>query len=206
MRTRLALAATAALALAASGCERATSIVAPDATASAVTAVTPTPKGTFFSFTKLPFFAVSDVMMAAAPRTDLLTFSMVTTETKAITINRFSFMITGSLPVGALTNFELTWYPKGLKKPGIVVATNDGAAWVPGPTPADFLNLDFTTPLLLDKKVEGVFVLRGDVNGTTRYLFQPRLQTANIGIGGVDQLMLDTTCDLPLAGDVFFIN
>ena len=203
MRTRLALAATALLSLAALGCEKpATSVTAPDA----VRAATTTPKTTFFSFTKLPIVAVTDIMMTPTPHSDLLTFSMITTETKAITVDRFSFMIYGSLPVGSLTNFELTWYPKGLKRPGIVVATNDGAAWVPGPTPADFLNLDFTTPLLLDKKVEGVFVLRGDVNGTTRYLFQPRLQTANIGIGGVDQLMLDTTCDLPLAGDVFFIN
>ena len=203
MRTRLALAATALLSLAALGCEKpATSVTAPDA----VRAATTTPKTTFFSFTKLPIVAVTDIMITPTPHSDLLTFSMITTETKAITVDRFSFMIYGSLPVGALTNFELTWYPKGLKKPGIVVATNDGSTFVPGSLPANFLNLDFTTPLLLDKKMDGVFVLRADVNAPAPYFFNVRLQTANVGIGGVDQLLLDTTCDLPLAGDVFFVN
>ena len=202
MRTRLALAATALLSLALVGCEKATmSATAPDAVRAATT-----PKTTFFSFTKLPIVAVTDIMITPAPRTDLLTFSMVTTETRAITVNRFSFMIYGSLPVGALTNFELTWYPKGLKKPGTVVAANSGAGWIPGSTPANFLNLDFTTPLLLDKKVDGVFVLRADVNQPAPYFFNVRLQTANVGIGGVVQPLLSTTCDLPLAGDVFFVN
>jgi hypothetical protein len=207
MKKCSALIVTAVFALTTGACDRASSVLAPSGIAVPTDAsLAVKPKTIFFNFTKLPTATPQEQRITQATGVNLLVFEVRSTETKTTALSRLSFMITGSLVSGNLTNFQLVYYPGGMSKPGVIVGTNDGSTWVPGSLPANFLAIDLTSPLTLDKRFAGEFVLRADVTGSAPYMFNVRLQTANLIAGGIDQLLLEGTCDLPMSGDTFWVG
>jgi len=189
------------------GCQKAspTAPGAGDASAAGVAGAAATvAKATLFTFTKVPA-PVSDVSIAAGPDVRIYAFHLDTDKTKDIELTSLSFMISGSLQPGSLSNFRLVLYPNGFGKPGTVVATNDGSAWTPGPFPSNFLTLRLTG-FVLAQSFRGDFGVLADVSGSS-YFFWEQMQTATITVNGVElPLENPTTCDLPLRGDTFHVN
>ena len=104
--------------------------------------------------------------------------------TMGTALTQVDFMLIGSLQPGDLANFQLIYYPGGRNKPGVVIASNDGSTWVPGPT--SFLNLRLATPLVLGSTFKGFFALLVDVNGSRSYNFAPLLQMVTISVNGTE--------------------
>ena len=133
---------------------------------------------------------------------DLMTFTVSSTYASGLSLTEMSWMIYGSLTATDLSNFELVYYPDGLASTGSVVATSN--SFVPGPTVS--LHMRLNSPLLFDTKnkdrVLGTFVLRADVNAPTQ-MINFRLSTAAVLEAGVEHLLFEGTCDLPLDGDTF---
>jgi hypothetical protein len=201
---RLIVAAFAAVTI---GCQKA-SPTAPgpvDAAAAGFAGAAATvAKATLFTFTKVPA-PVGDVSIAPGPDVQIYAFHLDTDRTKDIELTSLSFMISGSLQAGSLSNFRLVFYPSGFGKPGIVVATNDGSAWTPGPSPSNFITLRLAG-FVLPQNFRGDFGVLADVGGSS-YFFWGQMQTATITVNGVEQpLENPTTCDLPLLGDTFRVN
>jgi hypothetical protein len=172
------------------------SIAASVAGASAAAAT----KGTLFTFTKIPA-PVSNLIIGPGTDVPIYTFDLTTNKTRSIELSSLSFMISGSLQAGHLSNFRLVFYPGGLAKPGVVVATND-AGWAPGPS---FMTLRLSG-FTLGQNFKGQFAVLADVSGSS-YFFWSQMQTATITINGVEQLLQNPeTCDLPLLGDTFHVQ
>ena len=204
MRTVSSILAVAAIAAASVACERATP-TAPDALAAGAASgsATSAKAATLFTFSKVPT-PVSNVSIPAGPDVQIYAFHLDTDRTKGIALTSLSFMISGSLQAGNLSNFRLMFYPNGFGKPGTVVAMNDGAGWTPGPFPANFMTLTMTG-FTLPQNFRGDFGVLADVSGSS-YFFWEQMQTATITVNGVEQpLENPTTCDLPLLGDTFHV-
>jgi hypothetical protein len=132
-------------------------------------------------------------------------FHLDTDKSKPAELTSLSFMISGSVQAGNLSNFRLVFYPNGFGKPGTVVATNDGTGWAPGPFPSNFMTLRLTG-FTLGQNFKGDFGVLADVSGSSYFLWS-QMQTATVTINGVEQPLLNPeTCDLPLLGDTFFIS
>jgi hypothetical protein len=200
--TKLIVAAFAAVTI---GCQKA-SPAAPgpvDAAAAGVAGAAATvAKATLFTFTKVPA-PVGEISIAPGPDVQIYAFHLDTDRTKDTELTSLSFMISGSLQAGSLSNFRLVFYPNGFGKAGIVVATNDGSAWTPGPS--NFMTLRLAG-FVLPQNFRGDFGVLADVSGSS-YFFWEQMQTATITVNGVEQpLENPTTCDLPLLGDTFRVN
>jgi hypothetical protein len=120
------------------------------------------------------------------------------------TITRMGFQLTGKLPVGSVTSFELVAYPSGLGAPGIIVGTNDGSTWAPNAAKAVF-EIPLTAPFALGAS-GATFVLRANVKGGSSYFFNTDLRAVAISEAGVERFLLAETQDLPLSGDIFSVN
>ena len=207
MRTVSSIVVVAAIAAVSLACET----IAPTAPGAAETITTGVAGGsavavktaTLFTFTKVPT-PVSDVSIAAGPDVQIYAFHLDTDRTKGVALTSLSFMISGSLQAGVLSNFRLVFYQNGFGKPGTVVATNDGAGWTPGPFPSNFMTLTMTG-FTLPQNFRGDFGVLADVSGSS-YFFWEQMQTATITVNGVEKpLENPTTCDLPLLGDTFHV-
>lgn len=197
--------AVVALSLGTLACERASTPLSPTNSGSATQAQTAV-KATAYLFTKIPP-QITDLTIAPGADVQAFAFSLDATATKGQALSELAFMINGSVQAGNLSNFRLVYYPQGLTKPGTIIATNDGATWAPGSTPADFLRLR-PQSFILQQNFKGVFALIVDVNaGASPYFFWTRLQTANAIVDGVEQeLGNPITCDLPIQGDTIHVN
>jgi hypothetical protein len=207
VRTVSSILIVAAIAAVTIGCQKA-SPTAPgsaDATAAGFAGAAATAaKATLFTFTKVPA-PVSNVSIAAGADVQIYAFHLDTDRTRDIELTSLSFMISGSLQAGSLSNFRLVFYPNGFDKAGTVVATNDGSAWTPGPFPSNFMTLRLTG-FVLPQNFRGDFGVLADVSGSS-YFFWEQMQTATITVNGVEQPLVNpTTCDLPLLGDTFHVN
>ncbi len=207
MRIAGSLCLAAALVAMSSACQK-SSPTAPGAAAQGIVTVadgstTAATKPTLFTFTKIPAQR-SELTIAAGPDVQMFAFDLTTDKTKSIELSSLSFMISGSLQAGSLSNFRLVYYPGGLAKPGVVVATNDGAGWTPGPSPENFLTLRLSS-FVLSQNFKGQFAVLADVTGSS-YFFWSQLQTATISVNGIEEPLLNPeTCDLPLGGDTFHV-
>ncbi|MGE5048880.1 MAG: hypothetical protein ACM3PC_09945 [Deltaproteobacteria bacterium] len=158
-----------------------------------------------WTFTKTPAAFANYSIAAPAPAFAVLNFEMTSRGSKDFAVTQMAFMITGTVQVGDLANFQLVYFADGLKKPGVVVGTNDGSTWTPGAT-TSIVPIDLATPIVLNQNFKGDFALNVDVNGTAKFFFSPQLSTVTIDVAGVPQLLVGGTCDLPLPGDQFNVN
>lgn len=152
-------------------------------------------------FTKVPATRTTQTI-STGTGVDLMTFTVSSTYATGLSLTEMSWMVYGSLTATDLSNFELVYYPDGLANPGTVVATS--STFVPGPTVS--LHMRLNSPLAFDTKNKermlGTFVLRADVNAPTQ-MINFRLSTAAVLEAGVEHLLFEGTCDLPLDGDTF---
>lgn len=192
---------TALVMVAAGGCERVASVVAP--VSPPVRAATLKTTQTFF-FTKVPATIVNH-SIASAPDVDLFDFDLTTTKAKDAALTQVEFMVSGSLQLGDVTNYRLVFFPKGRSNPGVVLATNDGSTWV-APGGFSFITMRLTSPLALGNNFKGSFAFVADVVGTGTFFVWSRLQTASASFNGVEKFLLEETCDLPMQGDNFYVN
>jgi hypothetical protein len=157
-----------------------------------------------WAFTKLP--PAQGLVRVAAPAQGIeaLVFQVSSSGASAATVTQMGFRVTGNLPIGSLSNFELVAYPGGLNAPGVVVGTNDGSTWAHR-APGSILDFTLASPLALG--ASGVaFVLRANLNGGS-YFFKADLLTVRVTEGGIDGSLLgDKTEDLPLNGDHMYVN
>jgi hypothetical protein len=158
-----------------------------------------------WTFTKIPTTPATQNVAAPVQGLDALVFEMTGSAVKGDVVKAMAFMITGTLQAGSLTSFQLVYFPAGLKKPGVVVGTNDGSSWAPGPT-TSIVSIDLTSPITTGPNFKADFILRVDVNGAGSFFFTPELRTATVDVGGVPTLLTGATCDLPLPGDTFYVN
>lgn len=158
-----------------------------------------------WTFTKTPAGFANYSIAAPSPAFSALAFHMESRGTKDSAVTQMAFMITGTVQVGDLANFQLVYFPDGTRKPGVVVGTNDGSTWAPGAT-SSVVPVDLVTPLVLSQNFKGDFALLVDVNGLAKFFFSPELSTVTIDVAGVPQLLVGGTCDLPLPGDQFNVN
>jgi hypothetical protein len=158
-----------------------------------------------WTFTKL---MPGQAFLPVAPQAqgiEALAFEVTSADTAAVTVTRMGFMITGTLPIGSLSDFELVSYPNGLNAPGVVVGKNDGSTWPQGPKKFT-IDVPLSTPLALGSS-RATFVLRANVKaGGAAYFFNPDLHTVTVSEGGVERLLIGETEDLPLPGDIFNVN
>jgi hypothetical protein len=152
-------------------------------------------------FTKVPLpRTVQNISVGTG--VDLFTFTVSSTYAQSMSLTEMSWMVYGSLVDTDLTNFQLVYFADGLANPGVVVATSN--TFVPGPTVS--LHMRLSSPIPLDSKNKertiGTFVLRADVN-TPGVMINFRLSTAAVNELGVEHLLFEGTCDLPLDGDEF---
>jgi hypothetical protein len=194
-RSTLAVVAGSLLALA---CGQSPSVDA-GATSANVKATAP------WTFTKTPAGFANHSIAAPAPALAALAFHMESRGSKDSAVTQMAFMITGTVQVGDLANFQLVYFPDGTRKPGVVVGSNDGSTWAPGAT-SSIVPVDLVTPLALSQNFKGDFALQVDVNGLSKFFFSPELSTVTIDAAGVPQLLVGGTCDLPLPGDQFNVN
>lgn len=184
-------------------CEPAASPVAPPTAATLTKPINPKP---FYSFTKSPV-THADYNIAPSGGVTAFLFSLETTGTKSVVVTQMAFQFFGTVRPGDITNFQIIYFADGLAKPGVVVGTNDGATWIgPGGTAANFVTINFSTPVVLSQNFKGFFALQLDANATQPFFFQPQMQTMTISVGGVEQALPSSTCDLPLGGDTFYVS
>lgn len=195
-RSTLALLAGSFLALACGQSPSADAVVA-----SASVKVPPSP----WTFTKSPAAFANYSIVAPSAAFSALSFQMASRGSKDSAVTQMAFMITGTVQVGDLANFQVVYFPDGTRKPGVVVGTNDGSSWTPGAT-TSIVAIDLATPIVLSQNFKGDFALQVDVNGTAKFFFSPQLSTVTIDVAGVPQLLVGGTCDLPLPGDQFNVN
>lgn len=158
-----------------------------------------------FAFTKLPVAQTSLSTSGSAQTVDALAFEMRSIDPSATTVTKMSFQITGTLPVGTLSNLELISYPLGLGAPGVVVATNDGSTWGHDAKRA-LIEIPLAVPVTLQQNTSTTFVLRARVNGATSFFFNPDVHVVTVSSNGVVRPLVGETEDLPLPGDVFRVN
>lgn len=158
-----------------------------------------------WTFTKIAPAVVTSGVASPSPAFRALTFHVESSGTGATSVTRMSFMITGTLQAGDLSNFELVYFPGGLQGSAVVLGTNKGSAWAPGAA-TSVVPIQLATPLALSDKFKGDFALRADLNGRGSFTFSPQLQSVALEVGGTPQLLVQGTCDLPLPGDVFKVN
>lgn len=162
-------------------------------------------KASPFTFTKIPATWAAHAVASPVQGLDAMTFEMTASAAKGDILMAMAFMISGTLQAGDVANYQLLYFPDGLKKPGVVVGSNDGSTWAPGPT-TSIVSIDLTAPITMGQNFKGDFILRLDVNGAGSFFFSPQLQTAAVDVGGVLTLLTGATCDLPLPGDTFYVN
>ena len=204
MRKILAVCAVLAASLAATGCDRATPPTAPSASG---VVHTKNAKLTSFTFTKIPAAVANQAITSPVAGLDAIVFQMDATWASGLVVKQFGFTVSGSLQAGDVGNYQLYYFPDGLGKPPVLMATNDGSTWV-APGGFSFLNFDLATPITIPngKTFTAIFALRADVNGTGTFFFVPSVQTCLINNGIVDQDVTWFGGDLPLRGDVFNVN
>ena len=209
MRTIGSVCTILTLVAASAACQK-TSPTAPSAVTNGIAAsaagasATAATKASLYTFTKIPA-PVSNLTIAPGSDVQIYAFDLTTDKTKAIDLSSLSFMISGSLQTGNLTNFRLVVYPGGLAKPGVIVSTNDASGWTPGPFPANFLSFRLEG-FTLGPNFKGQFAVLADVSGSS-YFFWSQMQTATVTINGIEQLLENPeTCDLPLLGDTLHVQ
>ncbi len=163
---------------------------------------------TSFQFTKIPPQQSFIPVTSPRPALDILTFQMNATQATGIIVKDLAFMISGSLQIGALTRYQLFYYPKGLNKPGVLVGTNNGSNWFPpGGSPSSFIRFTLAKPFPIVKDpFIAKFVLRADVVGPGTYFFYASAQTMLLNVNGVDEDVTWVGGDLPLRGDQSTVN
>ena len=164
-----------------------------------VAAVKPLP----WVLTKMPVTQSQIPVTAPTQALDLLTFSLDTTTRADEAISRMTLGVQGTAPAGSFANFQIIYFPAGLKKGGTVVATNDGSTW----SPIAQLDFPFATPIAVKRNFDAVFVLQVDVIAGATGFFAPRLETVSVMSAGVERLLSGAdTCNLPMEGDLFQVN
>jgi hypothetical protein len=158
-----------------------------------------------FTFTKLPAAQTSLATSASAQTVDALAFEMRSIDPSATTVTKMSFQITGTLPVGTLSNLELVSYPLGLSGPGVVVGTNDGSTWGHSANRA-MVTIQLAAPVTIQQNTSSTFVLRATVKGASSFFFNPDVHVVTVSSNGVERALVAETEDLPLPGDVFKVN
>ena len=76
-----------------------------------------------WTFTKIS--TLPPTLAAPAQGVESLVFEMTSGAATSASIKQMSFLMTGNLPIGSVTKFELVYYPGGLGAPGVVV----GSTW-----------------------------------------------------------------------------
>ena len=189
MRTIGSVCTILTLVAASAACQK-TSPTAPSAVTNGIAAsaagasATAATKASLYTFTKIPA-PVSNLTIAPGSDVQIYAFDLTTDKTKAIDLSSLSFMISGSLQAGNLTNFRLVFYP--------------------GPFPANFLSFRLEG-FTLGPNFKGQFAVLADVSGSS-YFFWSQMQTATVTINGIEQLLENPeTCDLPLLGDTLHVQ
>ncbi|MFL5279194.1 MAG: hypothetical protein ACJ79T_22175 [Myxococcales bacterium] len=154
-----------------------------------------------WTFTKL---SAPQPLAAPAQGAETLVFQVGSGSATGASITRMRFQVTGNLPVGSVTTFELVAYPAGRGAPGVIVGTNDGSTWRPNAAKAVF-EIPLTTPLAVGPS-SVTFALRANVKGGSTFFFNTGLQTVHVSEGGVERFLLDDTEDLPMSGDTLQVN
>ena len=208
MHRTFVAAAIVAATFVASACERVASPVAPLAPGATASATKIINTSTYY-FTKVPA-AWAGHHITPATDVDIFDLAITTSET-ASSLTRLQFMLATIAPAGSLTNLRLVYYPDGRGTTGVVVASDNLAGWIGNTT--NYITLSLGTPLVLNatgknknRNATNSFSLLVDVSGTTAYQLFPQLQTVNVSLNGVERQLLTETCDLPLAGDTFYVN
>jgi hypothetical protein len=158
-----------------------------------------------FAFTKLPAAQTSLSTSASAQTVDALAFEMRSIDPSATTVTKMSFQITGTLPVGTLSNLELISFPNGLSAPGVVVGTNDGSTWGHDAKRA-MVEIQLAVPVTLQQNTSNTFVLRAKVSGASSFFFNPDVHVVTVSSNGLVRPLIAETEDLPLPGDTFRVN
>ncbi|HEY6911735.1 MAG TPA: hypothetical protein VI356_20315 [Myxococcales bacterium] len=158
-----------------------------------------------FAFTKLPAGQTS-LSTSASPQTvDALAFEMRSIDPSATTVTKMSFQITGTLPLGTLTDLQLISYPLGLGSPGVLVGTSDGSTWGHSASRA-MITIPLAVPVTLQQNTSNTFVLRATVKGATSFFFNPDVHVVTVSSNGVERALVAETEDLPLPGETFRVN
>jgi hypothetical protein len=186
-------------------CDRAQTPLSPTSGSGLQPSQTAVAAPTYF-FAKVPA-QIATYNISPGVNVEAFRFTLDTTGSKGDALAEVAFMIFGSVQAGNLSNFRLVYYPKGVTKPGTIIASNDGSTFIPGSQPANFLRLR-PQGFVLPQNFKGVFALVVDVNaGLSPYFFWTRFQTANAVMDGVEQLLVNPIeQELPLQGDTFNVN
>jgi hypothetical protein len=174
--------------------------------ASVLAAAIPAAAGvtTPWTFTKAEDVSQDRPVASPAQGIDALVFEARSSGTEGEKLTRMAFRVTGSLPVGSLSNFQLVHFPDGIGKPGVVIGRNDGSTWAPG-AKTTMIEIAFAEPLAVSRNFKGQFALRADLKGAPAFFFTPELRTVTVASSGTEQF-LTATCDLPLRGDTFTVK
>ena len=203
MRKTTALGIVLVASLVALGCDQG----APTAAKTAPAVSAKAAKLTSFTFTKIPAAIANQTIASPAAGLETIVFQMDAARAAGMVVKQFGFMISGSLQAGDVGNYTLLYYPKGLDKPGVVMGTNDGSTWVaPGGNTFIFITLASPITIPNGKSFTAVFALRADVTGTGAFFFDSRVQTCLVNDGSGDTDVGTLGGDLPLQGDVYFVN
>jgi hypothetical protein len=148
--------------------------------------------------------APASYAVAAAPGLDAMVFNVTAAGVGPTRVTRMSFVVKGSVNTREVANFQLVYYPAGLGNPGYVVGSNAGTGFAPAGKTST-IDIDLASPIAFEGSFAGDFALRVDVSGTRSYFFTPRLQTVTIESGGLVRYLTETE-DLPMQGDLFYVN
>lgn len=161
-----------------------------------------------WAFTKSPAPWAPHAVGSAATGLEAMVFDVAATGIASSRVTRMAFLVTGTAHTAEVVNFQLVYYPGGPGSSGVVVGSNSGSGWAPGPATA-VVSIALASPLALPTDLSGfstgVFALRVDVNGGRTFFFQPQLQTVTVESGGAERYVV-ATGDLPLSGDSFYVN
>lgn len=164
---------------------------------------------TSITFTKIPPAQANHSIASPLAGLETIVFQMNASQAAGVVVKQFGFMIAGSLQTGDVANYQLFYYPQGLANPGVLVGTNNGSTWAPpGGSPSSFIYIDLSSPLTIPKgkSFTAIFALRADVTGLGTFFFYPRVQTCLVTEAGVDKDVTWLGGDLPLQGDVYYVN
>lgn len=206
MTRATAVYAALAASLLASACDPASPT---DAATGPAVAAARAPQLTSFTFTKIPAAQTVQAITSPATGFETILYQMDALGAEGLVVKQFGFMISGSLQAGDVGHYQLVYFPDGLKKPGVVMGTNEGTNWVaPGGSPSSFINIDLATPITIPKgkSFTAYFALRADVTGTGTFFFYPSVQTCLVNNAGIDQDVTWFGGDLPLRGNQFNVN
>ena len=143
----------------------------------------------------------SRTVTAPAAVSNAMQFTITTSGVAPTALSKVGVMVMGSANTGAVSSFDVVYYPTGYANPGVVLGSSTGATFARGTN--SVVTIALSTPLAISGDFTGAFAVRANANQAGVY-FQPRLETISLSTNGVETALLNT--ELPLNGDVIAVK